>query len=70
MSGMPEPCFFCKSEKDERALVCPTCGRDTAVPSALAAEHQALSQKRDRLRAELAEAKARLKSYRQKPMSA
>jgi hypothetical protein len=67
---MSDRCFFCKTEKDERALVCPACGRDTAVPSALAAEHQALSQKRDRLRAELAEATARLKSLRQKPMSA
>jgi uncharacterized Zn finger protein (UPF0148 family) len=67
---MPELCFFCKTEKDERSLVCPTCGRDTAVPSPLAAEHQALSQKRDRLRAELAEAKAQLESYRRKPMSA
>ena len=62
---MPEHCFFCKTEKDERALVCPACGRDTAVPPALSAEHQALSQKRDRLRAELVEAKARLKSHRQ-----
>jgi len=67
---MPEVCFFCKIEKDEHALVCLTCGRDTAVPSALAAEHLALSQKRDRLRAELAEAKARLNSVRRKPMSA
>jgi hypothetical protein len=57
-------------EKDEHALVCPACGRDTAVPSALAAEHQALLQKRDRWRAELAEARARLKSLRQKPTSA
>jgi hypothetical protein len=62
---MPEICFFCKTKKDECALVCPACGRDTAVPSALAAEHQALSQKRDLLRAELVEAKARLKSHRQ-----
>jgi len=67
---MSDRCFFCKTEKDERALVCPACGRDTAVPSALANEHQALSQKRDRLRAELAEATARLKSLRQTPMSA
>jgi hypothetical protein len=67
---MSEACFFCKTEKDERSLVCPACGRDTAVPSPLAAEHQALSQKRDRLRAELVEAKARLESNRRKPMNA
>jgi hypothetical protein len=63
---MPETCFYCKTESDARALVCAACGRDTAVPSALAAEHQALSQKRDRLRMELAEAKTRLASLRQK----
>jgi hypothetical protein len=67
---MPKPCFFCKAENDEHALVCPACGRDRAVPLALAAEHQALSQKRDRLRAELAAAKARLRSLRQKPINA
>jgi hypothetical protein len=67
---MPGICFFCKTEKDERALVCPACGRDTAIPLTLAAEHQALSEKRDRLRAELAEAKARLESQRRKPANA
>ncbi len=67
---MPETCFFCKTDIDAGALVCRACGRDRAVPSALAAEHQALSQKRDRLRAELAEAKARLNSLRQKPANA
>jgi hypothetical protein len=63
-------CFYCKTENIEEALVCRACGRDIAVPSALAAEHQALSQKRDRLRSELAEAKARLKTLRQKPTNA
>lgn len=67
---MPETCFFCKAEKDEQALVCPACSRDTAIPLSLAAEHQALVQKRDRLRGELVEANARLESYRRKPVSA
>ena len=67
---MPEACFFCQAEKDEQSLVCPTCGRDTAIPLPLAAEHQALSQKRDRLRADLVEAKARLESRRRKAMHA
>ena len=40
------------------------------IPLPLAAEHQALSQKRDRLRAELVEAKARLESRRCRPISA
>jgi hypothetical protein len=67
---MPETCFFCKAEKVEQAFVCPACGRDTAIPAPLAAEHQALLQKRDRLRSELVEAKARLESHRRKPISA
>ena len=67
---MPETCFFCQTESDARTLECAACGRDTAIPSTLAAELQALTQKRDRLRAELAEAKARLKALRQKPIDA
>jgi hypothetical protein len=67
---MPETCFFCKSGKDEQAQVCPSCGRDTAIPAPLAAEHQALLQKRDRLRADLVEAKARLESLRGRPVNA
>jgi hypothetical protein len=67
---MPESCFFCKAEKDEQVLVCPVCGRDTAVPAPLATEHQALLQKRDRLRADLVESEARLGSLRRKPGSA
>ena len=67
---MPETCFFCKAEKDEQSLVCPACRRDTAIPAPLAAEHQALLQKRDRLRADLVEAKARLESLRRKPVNA
>jgi len=67
---MPETCFFCQTESDARTLVCAACGRDTAIPSTLAAELQALTQKRDRLRAELAEAKVRLKAPRQKPIDA
>jgi hypothetical protein len=66
---MPEACFFCKAKRDEQALVCPACGRDTAIPAPLAAEHQALWQKRDRLRADLVEAKARLASRRRKPVN-
>jgi len=66
---MPETCFFCQAEKHEQARVCPACGRDTAIPAPLAAEHQALSQKRARLRADLVEAKARLMSRRHKPIN-
>jgi hypothetical protein len=67
---MSEACFFCKAAKDEQSLVCSACGRDTAIPASLRAEHQALSQMRDRLRAELGQAKALLQSRRRKPVSA
>ena len=67
---MAENCFFCNAAKDEQAAVCPACSRDTAVPAPLAAEHHALLQKRDRLRAELIEAKARLASRRRKSANA
>lgn len=53
-------CPFCHKEKDERAPVCAACGRDTAVPQSLLAERAELLQKRDKLRAELERAQARL----------
>jgi hypothetical protein len=57
-------CPFCADEKDELALVCASCGRDTAIPEALIAERTELLQKRDALRAELSEANARLAARR------
>jgi hypothetical protein len=53
-------CPFCAAEKDDSALVCPTCHRDTAVPQSLRAEHEELLRKRDSLRTELAQARDRL----------
>jgi hypothetical protein len=53
-------CPFCFDEKEVLAPVCGKCGRDTAIPKALEAERAELLQKRDALRAELAEANARL----------
>jgi hypothetical protein len=53
-------CPYCTGEVDDRALVCATCGRDIAVPEALVREHADLVRKRDRLRAELAEVRAKL----------
>ncbi len=53
-------CPFCAAEKDDNALVCQTCNRDTAVPQSLRAEHEELLRKRDSMRAELAEAKGKL----------
>jgi hypothetical protein len=57
-------CPFCHQEKDEQAPVCASCGRDTAVPQALLTERADLLQKRDRLRAELETAQARLAAKR------
>jgi hypothetical protein len=57
-------CPLCHAEKDEQAPVCASCGRDTAVPQALLTERADLLQKRDRLRAELESAQARLAAKR------
>ena len=57
-------CPFCHSEKDEQAPVCASCGRDTAVPKALLTERAQLIEKRDKLRAELERAGARLSTKR------
>lgn len=59
-------CPFCIEEMDEQALVCPTCNRDVAIPPSLRAEHEQLLKKRDQLRAELAEARARLARRKRK----
>jgi hypothetical protein len=67
---MSDTCFFCAVDRAEQSLVCPSCGRDTAVPAPLLAEHQALSHKRDRLKAELVDARARLASRQRKPATA
>lgn len=57
-------CPFCHAEKDEKAPVCSDCGRDTAVPEALVSERTELLQKRDKLRAQLEAAQARLAARR------
>jgi Fe2+ or Zn2+ uptake regulation protein len=57
-------CPFCNEEKDDVALVCANCGRDTAIPESLISERAELLQKRDDLRAELARANARLVARR------
>ena len=67
---MSDTCFFCAANTAEPSLVCPACGRDTAIPAPLLAEHQALSHKRDRLQAELVEARARLASRQRKSTTA
>jgi hypothetical protein len=58
-------CPFCIGDMDERALVCPTCNRDVAIPDKLRAEHEELLHKRDRLRADLAAARTALASRKQ-----
>lgn len=64
------PCPFCNREKDELALVCGACGRDTAIPEKLIEERAELLAKRDSLRAELAAASARLAERRRRKPSA
>ena len=59
-------CPFCVGEMEEQALVCPTCNRDVAIPALLRAEHEDLLRKRDQLRAELAQAAAKLASRTRK----
>lgn len=60
MSGTLLACPFCSEEIPERSAVCRACHRDIAIPASLIVEHQELSLKRDALRAELGDAKARL----------
>jgi hypothetical protein len=60
------PCPFCNKEKDDLALVCAACGRDTAIPEMLIAERSELLAKRDSLRTELAAATARLEERRRR----
>lgn len=59
-------CPFCNKEKDDQAMVCAACGRDTAVPESLIAERAELFAKRDALRAELAQASDRLAERRRR----
>jgi hypothetical protein len=59
-------CPFCNKEKDDPALVCAACGRDTAIPGALIAERDELLAKREALRSRLAEADARLAARRRR----
>ena len=59
-------CPFCNKEKDDLAMVCAGCGRDTAVPESLIVERAELLAKRDALRAELAQASARLAERRRR----
>jgi hypothetical protein len=60
------PCPFCKKELPDLALVCASCGRDTAIPESLIAERAELLAKRDDLRSELAMANARLAARRRR----
>lgn len=57
-------CPFCLAEKDDRAPVCPTCNRDTAIPELLLKERDDLVRKRDLLRDELAMKEARIAQRR------
>jgi hypothetical protein len=53
-------CPFCFEANSEQAAVCRACQRDIVIPASLKAEYRELSLKRDLLRAELSDAKAKL----------
>jgi hypothetical protein len=57
-------CPFCFEANNEQVVVCRACQRDIIIPSSLKAEHRELSLKRDALRAELSDAKAKLGTRR------
>jgi hypothetical protein len=59
-------CPFCLADADDAASVCQVCNRDIAVPPSLVAEYEALMRKRDRLLAELADARHKLQQRRRK----
>jgi hypothetical protein len=60
-------CPFCAQKNDKQVLVCRVCHRDIYIPMSLKAEHQELTLRRDRLRAELGDVKARLGASRSWP---
>ena len=60
-------CPFCAHKNDEEVLVCGSCHRDIYIPGALKAEHQELALRRDELRAELGDVRARLREGSQRP---
>lgn len=51
-------------ENAANALVCASCSRDIAVPVSLLAERDDLARKREAVRQELIEARARLEALR------
>lgn len=63
---MPLDCPFCAQPNVPHALVCSTCSRDIAIPASLIAERDGLIRKREKVRAELASAKAELETLRRR----
>ena len=62
--AIPMRCPFCAQENSEQALVCNSCARDITEPSSLIAERDVLIQKRDKMRDELARARAQIVTFR------
>ena len=56
-------CPYCKAGTGEGALVCPSCGRDIAVPATLIAERDDLLRKRQELRDELKRARDEAEAF-------
>lgn len=63
---MPANCPFCAQPVVPQALVCGTCSRDIVIPASLIAERDELLLKREKVREELATAKAELEALRRR----
>lgn len=63
---MSADCPFCAQPNVPHALVCCSCARDIAIPESLIAERDELVRKRERVREELASAKAELEQLRRR----
>lgn len=66
MNAVTADCPFCAQPNAAHALVCSSCSRDIAIPASLIAERDALLQKRDKVRDELAAAKSELERLRRR----
>lgn len=62
----PADCPFCGQPNVPHVLVCSSCSRDIAIPASLIAERDGLIRKREKVREELAGAKAELERLRRR----
>lgn len=63
---MPADCPFCAQPNAPQAVVCSSCARDIVIPESLIVERDELLLKREKMREELAAAKADLDALRRR----